>query len=232
MTYRLPHYHISQLATSTICNDTFYIILDKTHRSSHYCSHCTNNHQEKTRSSTSFQKRICSSNLKNTCRYLCCCMNLCRYWGWTLYSVCKPNMQSNLSTFSQSSTCKKKTNKIRVFCRYSYSSYLCCICRPQIPPTKKQSNYENCITNTIHQYCFLSSFCSTLTMEPKTNQQIATDSNEFPSNLKENQIICSYLYLHRTCKKTQITKKTRLMRISYHISYAINMDTKTYKRYC
>jgi hypothetical protein len=75
----------------------------------------------------------------------------------------------------------------------------------------------------------LCSFCSSLTMKPKTNQQITTYTNHFPSYQKCDQIICSHLNLHRSSKKTQITQKTRLVRISLHIAHAINMNTKTHE---
>ena len=101
-----------------------------------------------------------------------------------------------------------------------------------MPPTKKQSKQQNSITNTINLHCFLSCFCSTLTMKPETNQLVTTNSNHFPTNQKCNLIIGSYLLQHRACKKTLIALETRLMRISLHIAHTINMHTKTNSRYC
>jgi hypothetical protein len=226
MTHRQCNHHITQLTTSTISNYTFYIILDSTHCSSHQSSYCTNNCQNTTARNTQFPKRICTSNLKNTSSYQCSRMNLCRYRSRTLYSVCKPNMLSYLCTFTQRTSSKKKTKHIRVLSRCS----LCCnqssICRTQIPPAKKQSYKLNSITNTVNQHCFLCCFSSALTMKPETNQLVATNTNHFPTNQKCYLIICSNLQQHRTCKKTQITKETRQMWISLHISHAIDMNTK------
>jgi hypothetical protein len=138
-------------------------------------------------------------------------------------------MLPDLSTFSQSTSQKAKTNPICITGRGSQSWHLRSVCTSNIPPTKKQSHEQNSITHTIHKHSFLCSFGSAQTMEPKTNQQIATNSNSFPTNLQCHQIICSHLKKHRSSKKTQITLKTRKMWISLHISYAVDMDTKTHK---
>jgi hypothetical protein len=69
-------------------------------------------------------------------------------------------------------------------------------------------------------------------VKPKSNQQIATNTNHFPTYLKCDQIICSDQQQHRTSKKTQVTQKTGLMCISLHISQTIDMNTKTYKSDC
>jgi hypothetical protein len=81
MTHRQRNHHITQLATSTICNNTFYIILYCTHCSSHQSSYCSNNCQYTSTGNTLFPKRVSTSNLKNTCCYLSCSMNLSGNWG-------------------------------------------------------------------------------------------------------------------------------------------------------
>jgi hypothetical protein len=197
---RLSNNHVSQLATSTVCNNTLYIILYKPHRPPHYSCNSTNNHQEKASKTTAFKKRVCSSNQENTCSYQSCSMNLSRYRGWPLHCISKPYMQTNLCTFSLSPSNKEKANKVSIVCRYSKSSHLSCICRPLIPPTKKQTNKQKSITYTIYLHSFLSSFCSTLTVKPKANLQITTNPNYFPTNLKKYLVSCPYQNQHRTCK--------------------------------
>lgn len=76
MRHRLCNHHITQLATSTICNNTFYIILHCTHCSSHQSSYCTNNCLYASTGNTLFPKRVGSSNLKNTCCYQSSSVNL------------------------------------------------------------------------------------------------------------------------------------------------------------
>lgn len=146
----------------------------------------------------------------------------------TLHGISKPYVQPYLSTFPLSSSLKKKTNKVTVFCRCSNSSNQSSVSGTKIPPAKEQSNKQNCVTNSIDLHCFLSCLCSAQTMEPKANQQIATYTNHFPTYLQYYLIICSNQLQHRTSKKTLIAEKTRQMRISLHISLTINMYTKTY----
>jgi hypothetical protein len=66
MTHRQCNHHITQLTTSTICNNTFNIILHCTHSSSHQSSYCTNNSQNSAARYTLFPKRVSTCNLKNT----------------------------------------------------------------------------------------------------------------------------------------------------------------------
>lgn len=81
MTHRLPYHHVTQLTTSTVSNNTFYIILYSTHCSSHQSCYSTNQSLNTSTRNTLFPKRISSCNLKNSCCYQCCCMNQSRYWS-------------------------------------------------------------------------------------------------------------------------------------------------------
>lgn len=229
MTQGECNHHISQLTTGTICNDTFDIILNLSHTSSHQTCNRTNTLQNISRKYATFPKRICTSNQKNTSSNQSCSMNQCRNWSRSFHSISKPYMEPNLCTFSQGTSQKSKTNPISIICRSSQCNDLRSISTSQIPPTKKQPNKQNSITHTIHLHCFLCSFCSALAMKPESNQKITAHTNHFPSYLKCNQVICSHLQQHRTCKETQITQKTRQMWISLHVPQTINMNTKTHK---
>lgn len=149
----------------------------------------------------------------------------------TLHSVSLPHVQSDLSTFSQSTPQLPLTNPICIVCGTSSSSQQRCIGTSQIPPAKEKSNQQNCITYTINLHCFLCSFGPTLTMKPKPNLQIATHSNHFPSYYQCNQIISCNLLQHRTSKQTLITLEAWLMSIILHIPQTINMHTKTHSTY-
>ena len=228
MAQRQCNNHISLLATCTICNDTFHIILHQSHTSSHQTSYGTNPQKNRTSKNATFPKTISTCNLKDSCSYQSCSMNQSRYWSWSFHSVSKPNMQTNLCTFSLCTSLEKKTNPVRIFSRCSQNWHLRSISTSYIPPTKKKSKKQKSITDTIHLHCFLSCFCSSQTMKPKTNQQITANTNHFPPNQKSNQVICGDQQLHRSSKKTQIALKSRQMRISLHVSDTINMDTKTH----
>lgn len=182
MTQRQCHNHIPQLTTSTISNDTFYIILNQSHSPPHQTCYCSNPQQYCTCINTAFPNPICTCNKENSSSYLCCCMNLSRYRGRTLHRVSLPHMQTNLCTFSQSSSQQCKTNPISIICR----STCCCekrsICASLIPPTKKQTKKQYSVTYTVYLHCFLCPFSPTQTMEPESNQQITTYSNHFPTN--------------------------------------------------
>ncbi len=65
-------------------------------------------------------------------------------------------------------------------------------------------------------------------MKPKSNLQIATHSNHFPTYHESDNIIRSHLLLHRSSKLALIALKTRKVRIMLHISQTINMYTKAY----
>jgi len=140
-------------------------------------------------------------------------------------------MQTNLCTFSLSSTQLSKANPISIISGSTRCSQLRSICASQIPPTKKQSKEQYSITYTVYLHCFLCSFCPTQTMKPKSNQLIATNSNHFPTYHKCLQIISSHLQQHRTCKQTLIALETRKMGIMLHISQTIDMHTKTHCTY-
>jgi hypothetical protein len=139
MTHGQRHHHITLLTTSTISNNSFYIILYCPHCSSHQSSYSSNNSLNISARATQFPEWVCSRNLEDSCCNQSCRMNLGRNRGWALHSVCKPYVQSYLSTFSLGPSCKKKTNKVRIFCRSSYSSNLSSICRTLMPPAIKQS---------------------------------------------------------------------------------------------
>jgi hypothetical protein len=81
MTQRQCHNHIPQLTTSTISNDTFYIILNQSHRPPHQTCYCSNPQQYCTCINTAFPNPICTCNKENSSSYLCCRMNLSRYRG-------------------------------------------------------------------------------------------------------------------------------------------------------
>jgi hypothetical protein len=183
MTHRQCNHHITQLTTSTICNYTFNVILHNTHSSSHQSSYCPDNCLCSTAGYTLFPKGISTRNLKNTCSYLSCSVDLCGYGGWTFHSIRKPYVQPNLSALTQSTSCKEKTNKIRILCRTSQCCNQSSICRSLIPPRKEQSKEQNSITNTIYLHCFLCCLCSTQTMKPETNLLITTYTNHFPAYL-------------------------------------------------
>ena len=69
-------------------------------------------------------------------------------------------------------------------------------------------------------------------MKPKSNQQIATNSNHFPTNHKSNDIVGCNLLLHRSSKLTQITLETRQVRIVLHISQAIQVYAERHTADC
>jgi hypothetical protein len=122
VTHGLPNHHVTQLTTSTISNNTFYIILHSTHCSSHQSGNSTNKSLNTSTTNALFPERISTCNLENTSSYQSCRMNKSRHWGRPLHGVSEPDMLSNLCTFSQSTTLEEKTNKVTVFCRCSYCS--------------------------------------------------------------------------------------------------------------
>jgi hypothetical protein len=216
------------LTTRTISNHTFYIILNQSHSSSHHRSYSSYPLQQSSSHRTVFPNSIGSSNLENTSSYLCCSMNLCRYWCWTFHPVSQPHMQSNLCTFSLRTTLLSQCDPISIIGSRTSCGQLRSICTSLIPPTKEKSQEQNSITDTIYLHCLLSCFCSTQTMKPKPNLQITTYTNHFPTNHKCSLIVCCDLLQHRSSKLTQITQKSRQMRILLHISQTINMYAKTY----
>lgn len=232
MTQRQSNNHITQLTTCTISNDTFHIILNQPHCPPHQTRDSTNPQQYSTCINTTFPNPICTCNKENSGSYQRSSMNLSRYGSRTLHGISQPNMQTNLSTFSQSSAQLCKTNPVSIICR----SPCCCekrsICTSQIPPTKKQTQKQYSIAYTIYQHCFLCCLCPTQTVKPKTNQQITANSNHFPTNHECLQIICCYLQQHRTSKLTQITLKTSKVWIILHVPQTINMHTKTHGTNC
>jgi hypothetical protein len=130
VTQRQSNNHVSLLTTSTICNNTFDIILNQSYCSSYLSSTSTQKSQEPSSRSTLLPKSIGPGNLKNSSCYLCCCMNQCRHWSRAFYSICQPNMQSLLCTFSQSTTSNTKANDCRIFRSFSKSSLKTLISRP------------------------------------------------------------------------------------------------------
>lgn len=232
MTQGKSNNHVAQLTTSTVCNYTLYIILNESHSPPHQTSDCSNPQQKSTCIETTFPNSICTCNQKNTCCHKSCSMDKSGNGCWTLHPIPKPHVQANLGTFSQSSTLLTKTNPICIICRSPCPIQQRGISGSQIPPTKKQSKKLNSITYTVNKHCFLCSFSPTQTMKPKTNQQIATNSNHFPANHECQQIICCYLQQHRSSKQTQITLKTRKMRVILHIAQTVNMNTKANSTNC
>jgi hypothetical protein len=213
VTQRQGHNHITLLTTSTISNDTFYIILNQAHSPPHQTSNCTYPLLYCTCIHRALPDPISTSNLEDTCCNQSSCMNQSRDGGRTLHPVRQPNMLTYLRAFSQSSPLLCKTNHLSIISRSAGSSQLRSVSTPQIPPAKKQSSQLYSITYTVYLHCFLCSFSPAQTMKPKSNQQITTNSNHFPTNHKGQQIICSYQQLHRTSKLTLITLETRKMRI-------------------
>jgi hypothetical protein len=69
-------------------------------------------------------------------------------------------------------------------------------------------------------------------MKPKTNQEIGTNTDHFPSYKQCNQIISGNKHQHRSGEKAQITLKSRLMGITLHVTLTVHMNTETYKRNC
>jgi len=228
MTLRKSHHHVSLLTTSTICNHTFYIILNQPYSPPHQTCNSTNPLQKSTRIDTAFPNPICTCNLKNSSSNLSCSMDLCRYRSRSFHPISQPDMLSHLSTLSKSTSQEGQTNPICIICRSPCCSQQRGICTSQIPPTLKQTYKQNSITYTIHLHCFLCRFCPTLSMKPKSNQLITTYTNHFPTNHQSLQIICCYQLEHRTCKQALITLKTGQMRIILHISLTIDMNTETY----
>lgn len=147
----------------------------------------------------------------------------------TLHPVRQPNVQSNLCTFSQGSSQLCEANNIRIEGRSAGSSLNGSISASLIPPTNKQSKQQYGITYTVYQHCFLSRLSPAQTNKPKSNQQIATNSNHFPTNHKSNDIIGCNLLLHRSSKLAQIALETRQVRIVLHVSQAIQVYAK---RHC
>jgi hypothetical protein len=231
MTLGQGNYHVSQLTTGTISNNTFHIILNQSHSPPHQTSDSSYPQKDYTCINTTFPNPVCTSNQENSGSYLSGSMNQSRDRCGSFHPVSQPNMQTNLCTFSQSSSLLCKANPICIKGR----STCCCLQRSistsLIPPTKKQTSKQNSITDTVYLHCLLCSFGPTQTMKPKTNQQIATYTNHFPTYQECTQIICCYQQQHRTSKQTQVTLKTRQMRIMLHISQTINMYTETYSTY-
>jgi hypothetical protein len=182
MTQRQGNNHITLLTTSTVGNYTFYVILNQSHSPPHQTCDCSNPQQHCTCINTTFPNPICTCNKENSGCYLSCSMNLSRNRGRTLHGISQPYMLTNLCTFSQSSSQQCKTNPISIISR----STCCCkkrsISTSQIPPTKKQTQKQYSITYTVYLHCFLCCLCPTQTVEPKSNQQITTYSNHFPTN--------------------------------------------------
>jgi len=182
VTQRQGHYHIAQLTTSTISNHTFYIVLNQAHCPPHQTGNCTYPQLYSTCIHTTLPDPVSTCNLENTCSYQSCSMNQCRNWGRTFHPVCQPNMQTNLCTFPLSSSLLCKTNHISIISRSTGCSQLRSISASLIPPTKKQSYQQYSITYAVYLHCFLCSFSPTQTMKPKSNQQITTNSNHFPTH--------------------------------------------------
>jgi hypothetical protein len=147
----------------------------------------------------------------------------------TLHPVRQPNVQSNLCTFSQGPSQLCEANNIRIEGRSAGSSLNGSISASLIPPTNKQSEQQYSITYTVYLHCFLSGLSPAQTMKPKSNQQIATNSNHFPTNHKSNDIIGCNQLLHRSSKLAQIALETRQVRIVLHVSQAIQVYAK---RHC
>jgi len=89
MTQRQSNYHISQLTTSTICNYTFYIILNQSHSPPHQTCNSTNPQQNYTCIHTTFPNPISTCNQKDSSSNLCSSMNLCRYRGRQIIIIYK-----------------------------------------------------------------------------------------------------------------------------------------------
>jgi hypothetical protein len=220
------------LTTCTISNDTFDIILNQSHGPPHQRSDSSYPLQYHSPPRTTFPNPICSCNQKNPSSDQSSSMNQSRYRCRSFHPISQPHMKSYLSTFSQSTPQESQTNPICICSRSPCCSHQRCICTSQIPPTQKQTYQENSIADTIYLHCFLSRFGPALSMKPKSNQQITTHSNHFPTNQKSTLIIGCDQYQHRTSKQTLITHKSRQMRIMLHISKTVNMNTQTHCTYC
>jgi hypothetical protein len=96
--------------------------LNQPHCPPHQTCNSTNHQQYSTCINTTFPNPICSCNEENSCSYQSCRMNLSRYRCRTLHGISQPNMQTNLCTFSQSSSQLCKTNPVSIICRS------CCCC--------------------------------------------------------------------------------------------------------
>jgi len=88
MAHRLSNHHVTQLATSTICNYTFYIILHNTHTSSHLSGYCSNNCQSRSARYALFPKRICTCNQKNSSSNQSSSMDQSGNGCRTFHSIC------------------------------------------------------------------------------------------------------------------------------------------------
>jgi hypothetical protein len=85
------------LTTSTISNNSFYIILYCPHSSSHQSSNCSNNSLNTSARYTLFPEWICSSNLEDTCCNQGSRMNLRRNRGrlvCMLWNITQNNIQT------------------------------------------------------------------------------------------------------------------------------------------
>jgi hypothetical protein len=141
-------------------------------------------------------------------------------------------VQSNLCTFSQSPSQLRKANKISVEARGSRSSQNRYVCAAQIPPTNKQSKQQNSIAHTIHQHCLLSGFGPAQAVEPKSNLQIATHTNHFPTYHECNDVIGTNQQQHRSGKQALIALETRAVRVLLHISQTVKVHAKAHRGYC
>jgi hypothetical protein len=70
------------------------------------------------------------------------------------------------------------------------------------------------------------------TVEPKSNQQVATNSNHFPTNHKSNNVIGSDQLEHRSCKQALVAQETRQVRVVLHISQTVDMHAKAHQTDC
>ncbi len=226
MTQSQSHHHIALLTTSTISNDSFHVILNHSLGPPHQAGHSTNPNQQSSGERTAFPKPLSTGDLKDSRSDQGSRVNQCRHRSRSFHPVCLPNVQSKLSTFSQSTTQLAKANPICIRSGSPQGGNLNGVSASLTPPTKQQSSKLNGVTYTVHQHSFLRRFGPAQSTKPKTNQLITPDSNKFPTNKQSYLIITGDLKQHRSCKLTQKAKKAWLVRIILHVAQAVNMDTQ------
>jgi hypothetical protein len=90
MTQRQSNYHITLLTTGTICNYTFYIILNLSHCPPHKTCHSPYPLKDSTTIKATFPNPIGTSNQKNSRCYLSCSMDQSRHGCRTLHPIRLP----------------------------------------------------------------------------------------------------------------------------------------------
>lgn len=228
--YSYTYYHITQLTSSRICNNSFHIIFQQSSccpLQSRNTAQQSNNHQTSRRI---FYLWTISHQKIYTCCYHRCRMQLCRYWSRTFHGSSQPSRKTNLTGFSSSSNnqeyykyCQQITIYIRCHREYCCKTQISKYCYSLL-----QSLCQTSITNSINKKSFLRSKISCLSSKPKIYLLIRYQTYTFPTNKKNQQIFTSYQQLHSKRKQRLIREESIFMWISFHIRQRILLYLCTY----